>query len=184
MTMIAAFDLSKTSSGWAAWGGDLKLPVHGSARLGHGNLTPPGLVFLKLHKQMDDLHKTTGFNIAYIEEPLQPQAVQSHTTFDTLLLLYGLYAHALSFCEARGVRVQSPNQATWRRHFIGKMPRGTKSIDLKALTMERCRQLGMEPNNNDEGDALGILDWGCEVERITPPWRTNEVLRPMLERAT
>lgn len=181
---IAAFDLSKTSAGWAAWGSDLERPIHGSKALGHGNLTPPGLVFARVHGLMNDVHMMTGFTVAYIEEPLQPAAVQAHTTFDTLLLLYGLYAHALSFCEAKGIRAQSPNQTTWRRHFIGKMKRGTKTPDLKAYTMERCRQLGMAPKNNDEGDALGILDWGCEVERITPPWRANEVLRPMLEGRT
>lgn len=177
---VAAFDLSKASAGWAVWGEGLGQPIYGSRPLGHGKHSDPGLVFGRVHEMMNDAFKLTGYTVAYIEEPLQPRAVQAHTTFETLLLLYGIYAHALSFCYAKGIRAQSPNQSTWRRHFIGAMPRGTKSPCLKQMTLERCRQFGMSPKNTDEGDAIGILDWGCEVERITPPWRMTNALLPPL----
>lgn len=178
MAAIAAFDLSKSSAGWAFWGDGLSKPIYGSKRLGHGNLTSFGLAFARVHQMMSELHMATGFTVAYVEEPLQPQAVMSHTTFDTLFLLYGLVAHAHSWCEAKGVRIQCPNQSTWRRNFIGARKRGTKSVDLKAMTIERARELGFSPSNDDEADALGILDWGCVAERITPPWRFNNCLVP------
>ena len=51
---------------------------------------------------------------------------------------------------------------------------------LKAATMERCRQLGMKPRNDDEADAIGILTYGLLLNGVTPPWIANEVLRPAL----
>ncbi|NUR78473.1 MAG: hypothetical protein HOQ28_19580 [Thermoleophilia bacterium] len=47
--------------------------------------------------------------------------------------------------------------------------------------MDRCRQLGFSPRYDDEGDALGILDHALDFhEHVRPPWRSQEVLRPML----
>ena len=70
--------------------------------------------------------------------------------------------------------------ASWRRHFIGKMPRGTKSKEWKDYAKERCLQYGWSVRTDDESDALGLLDYGCELRGIVPPWRTDEVLRPIL----
>jgi hypothetical protein len=76
------------------------------------------------------------------------------------------------------------NVATWRRHFIGPMPRGTKSPDLKAMTMKRARELGFSPVGYDEADAIGILDHQLHLDGITPPWRMANVLQRQLHPAT
>jgi hypothetical protein len=58
-------------------------------------------------------------------------------------VLSGLCAHAESFGYAVGLRsVQAVNVTSWRRHFIGKMPRGTKTKQLKDYVIERCRSYG------------------------------------------
>lgn len=177
---LLCLDLSKRSAGLAGWDGIAARPVVLSKELG-STMTSPGMVFARLHGVMNDLWKVIGgADAIYCEEPLQPQALQGHTTFDTIYLAYGLCAHAASFAEAKGVRFHTVNQTVWRRHFIGRMKRGTKRATLKDFSMERARQLGFSPRNDDEADAIGVLDYACERERIMPPWRVNEVLRPPL----
>jgi hypothetical protein len=168
--VFAAFDLSKASAGWACWDGHAASPRYGSQSLGSGSLTSDGLTFARVHRMMNEVRAVVPFEKAFVEEPLQPRAVQSHTTFDTLFLLYGLAAHAASFCEAKGVTFEMKNQSSWRRHFIGSMKRGTKSKNLKDYTIERCRHYGWTPKNSDEADALGLLDYAISLAGITPPW--------------
>src|SRR3546814_15740462 len=70
--------------------------------------------------------------------------------------------------------------STWRVNFIGSQKRGTKRATLKDLTKERCRQLGMKPQNDDEADAIGILTHAADSLGLSPPGTANEVLRPPL----
>lgn len=158
------------------------MPVPGSGIWSLGSeLTSAGVAFLRLHQNMNDLFSVHPFDIVVYEEPLNLGPHAGFTNRDTLFVLTGLAAHVDSFCEAKGVRkVRSVNNATWRRHFIGKMKRGTKSKTLKDYAMERCAQLGLSPKKHDDADAYGILDYMCEMEGIMPPWRANEVLRPPL----
>ncbi len=176
---LMSLDLSKRSAGLAGWDGKSQ-PVVLSKELG-SNLTSHGMVFARLHGVMNDLTKVMGgIDAIYCEEPLQPQALAGHTTFDTIYLAYGLAAHAASFAEAKGVRFHMVNQSVWRRHFIGRMKRGTKRATLKDYAKERARQLGFTPRNDDEADAIGLLTYACEREGIQPPWTRDEILRPPL----
>jgi len=177
---IIALDLSKTSTGWATWQPGWDNPVFGSVRLG-SEYTPRGQTFAKLHKVLNDIRSVTcRFDAIYFEEAINPAALSGHTNIETLRILSGLCAHAESFGHAKGCRVQAVNVSSWRRHFVGKMPRGTKTKDWKAYADERCRHYGWKPRNSDEADALGLLDYSCELQGIVPPWRSNETLRPML----
>lgn len=175
-----SLDTSKTRTGWAHWRPGLDLPVFGSFRLGD-EYTPPGKVFAKLHGELSDLHKALAFTSAVYEQPADPQHFGRTTSFDVPFLLIGIAAHVDSFCAALGVRRCGwVHQATWRRHFIGSMKRGTKRMDLKDFVIARCRELGMEPRNDDEADALGILDYDLSLSGITPPWRNEHVLTEQL----
>jgi hypothetical protein len=44
------------------------------------------------------------------------------------------------------------------------------------------RELGLEPRNDDESDACGILDYDLHIAGITPPWRMENVLQQQLGR--
>jgi hypothetical protein len=177
---ILTLDLSKRSTGWAIWaaGSD-------KARLGHWQLgsefTSDGRTYCKLHQCLAELHQITPFEHLYFEEPLRPEMLQGHTNIDTLRVLTGLAAHACSFGEAyRLATIKAVNISSWRKDFIGRQKRGTKTATLKALVTERCRQLGHSPRKDDEADAFGILDYACTMRGIVPPWRADEVLRPPL----
>lgn len=177
---LICLDLSKRSAGLAGWDGKTSQPVVLSKQLG-SNMTSAGMACARLHGVMNDLNMVIGgADAVYCEEPLQPQAIQGHTTAETVTLAYGLFAHAWSYCEAKGIRFHPTNQTVWRRYFLGPMKRGTKRHTLKALAVERARQLGISPANDDEAESFGILDYACEREGIVPPWRAAEVLRPPL----
>ena len=178
--MILALDLSKRSTGFALWEEGSHSARYGTWVLG-SELTPNGATYCKLHQQMSDLYRLCKFEHIFYEEPLAPQVLQGHTNINSLRVLSGLAAHAESFGQAMGMRTIHPvHLNSWRATFIGKQKRGTKRATLKDLTIERCQQLGWKPKNDDEADALGLLDYACTFRGITPPWRENEVLRPPL----
>jgi len=188
---MIALDLSKRSTGWAVWMGDDTPPRYGSWELG-SEYTGRGQTYAKLHANLLDLRAVSRFEALFFEEPLNPNKLKGQTNIDTLRVLSGLAAHAESFGHAMELRmVQAINVDSWRPAFIGRVnsseakrrarAAGKSATDsLKSLTIERCRQLGFNPRNTDEADALGILDYCVASRGVTPPWRAEEVLRPML----
>lgn len=174
-------DLSKRRTGWAAWKHGDDRAVFGHRVLG-SEYTNDGQTFGKLHEMLMELRMLTGFEHIYLEKPIHAASLTGHTNIDTLRVLAGLAAHVHSFAAAVGIPVPvEVNVSTWRRDFIGPQKRGTKRQTLKALCMERCRQLGFNPRYDDEADAIGLLDFALDFhEHVTPPWRINEVLRPAL----
>lgn len=180
MTTILALDLSKSSTGFALWETSMARPVSGTWSLG-SSMTTTGQACINLHQRLNDLYSVSPFDIVIYESPLNLDSGKLVTSADTTFLLIGLAVHVDSFSEAKRIRkYRCVNQTTWRRHFIGSMKRGTKTTQLKAYSMERCSQLGFNPAKHDEAEAIGILDFMCEMEGIIPPWRANEVLRPPL----
>jgi hypothetical protein len=180
MSTIVALDLSKRSTGWALWeqGSD-------SARFGTWTLgseyTSRGGTYRKLRQHVADLSRLVDIQHIFFEEPLRPEQLQGHTNIESLRVLTGLAATAECLGEELGCRTVMPvHNKTWRAQFIGRQKRGTGRETLKDLAKERCRQLGMKPRNDDEADAIGLLDYGCEALGIVPVWRRGEVLRPPL----
>lgn len=177
--MILALDLSKYRTGWAYWDGTSE-----KARFGHWKLgseyTTEGDTYIKLQKCLMDHHRLMRIEHCYLEQPINPANLSGHTNIDTLRILSGLAAHVQSFGRAVGFRsILEINVSSWRRDFIGPQKRGTKRQTLKTLCMERCRQLGFAPRYDDEADAIGLLTYAILLRGITPPWLSNEVLRPM-----
>ncbi len=177
---ILALDPSKRSMGWALWSPSDTL-ASGTWSLG-SELTSRGTVFARVHENMMSLHNLGGIEAVFYEDliniiPGSPVP----TNKESIMLAAGVATHIESFADAMGIRILRPvHQATWRRHFLGKMPRATKSSQLKDYAMERCRQLGFQPLKHDQAEAIGLLDYACEALDIMPPWRANEVLRPPL----
>lgn len=192
-----ALDPSKRSTGYAVWQDGWDKPRHGHWRLG-SEYTTDGGVFAKVHRCLNDLHALTKFEAIYFEQPIHPAQLSGATNIHTIRLAAGIAAHIESFAHAKRCRiVKSVNVQQWRPDFLGRMPineanararrlkkAGKKSAsardELKALTIERCRQLGCDPANDDEADAIAILTYAISLNGITPPWLRNEVLRPPL----
>lgn len=175
-----SLDISKRSTGWAIWADGWDAPRYGHVVIGSEH-TSDGRSCLKMHRVLADLHKVHGFERLYFEKPLTQleRGGNSNAANDIQIKLV---AHAESFGEAYGLRtVMGINIASWRKFFVGRMPRGTRSQDWKYYATQRCQQYGWKPRNSDEADALGILDYACELQGIMPPWRAHEVLREPLE---
>lgn len=177
---ILALDLSKTSTGWALASHDDEMPRYGSWELGIKD-TPPGRIFTNLHQRMSDLHAETPIEGVFFERPLQQNQVSGNSNITNIENAVGLASHAQSWAYVMKCRVcYSVAIKTWRNFYIGSQPKDTKRARFKKLTMQRCKQLGFSPRNDDEGDALGILDWSFEYQGCPPLWRKDEILRPPL----
>lgn len=179
------------------WDGLSEKPRSGSWVLG-SEFTSDGATYAKLHRCLSDHFKIMPFERLYFEQPINAASLQGFTNADTLRLLGGIAAHAESFGAVKRLRmVKAISVSTWRKDFIGDMAvrsakaeakarkaAGSKSASatdqLKRLTIERCRQLGFAPRSNDEADALGILTYAILLDGVTPPWLSDEVLRPEL----
>jgi hypothetical protein len=77
------------------------------------------------------------------------------------------------------IRHCAVHQATWRRHFLGAMPRGVKTADYKHMAMTKCRELGFEVIKHDAAEACGLLDYQLSIEGIIAPWREGILQRQM-----
>lgn len=141
---------------------------------------------LALHRKLHDIHTTVGsIERIYYEEPITPSGVEGQTTLRTLGRTLGLAAHAESYGCAIGARVRTVPQGTWRRHFIGRgsgfKVKGVQRFDPKKMARDRCRALGWNARNNDESDALGLLDFAIHLAGVAPPWSVGGMFD--LERA-
>ena len=179
---ILALDLSETSTGFACWGEGDAVAASGHWVLG-SEYSSFGQVFALLHERMTELHAVGAIDAVFYERPRHLDGWNKDSNETAHMLAVGLAAHAESWGVAMGCRIiRAVNISVWRRHFLGTMPRATKSAQLKDLAMERCRQLGFRPLKHDQAEAIGILDHACTALDIMPPWRAGEVLRPPLGR--
>jgi hypothetical protein len=199
---ICTLDMSKSCTGWAIWHDNWPMARIGHKTLG-GEYSTNGDVFIGLHKLLHELRITFGFDMLFWEQKLVAQKILSGMTSQaTLDLQGGLDAYAEGYRAAYRLRGGPVPIDAWRQPFIGKDLDGTikaatrrhnqiakqnggkkiTSTDkLKAATIERARQLGFDPRKPDEADALGVLDYKVQSYGLTPPWRRQEVLRPMSE---
>lgn len=92
--------------------------------------------------------------------------VGEKTHQETARTLFGIQAITEMVAAATGIQFHLVQPVTWRAHFLGKIPRGTKRKELKRLAVERCRQLGIEPRTDDEAEAVGILDYGLAQAKL------------------
>jgi hypothetical protein len=172
---FVALDLSVRATGWASWSSGQECPVSGTWELAPA-LQWVARGYIRLQRNLADLHAVEAVTDILYEDSLPASALQGQTNRETLKAAVGLTEHVESFGEAVGARTRATNQSTWRRHFIGAMKRGTKTVDLKAYAMRRCRDLGFSPRNHNEAEALGILDFSLHLAGITPPWRMQHTL--------
>lgn len=175
---VLALDLSVKSTGFALWSSGQTKPVSGTWELAGGIAHAPK-AFVRLHRHLRDINDDTPVDLIVFEDPLPPHAVHGQTSIDVLKASAGLAAHVQSFAEAMGIRCRGVHQQTWRRHFLGALPRGVKSADYKHMAMTRCRELGFEPSKHDAAEALGLLDYELSIEGIIAPWRQDVLQRQM-----
>lgn len=167
---IFALDPSKRSTGWAFYAAGANRPYNGIWDKIGSEYSSRGQIYYALYKLLLEAHGTFKFEAIYAEEPLNliPNAVA--TQAENIWISVGMGATVEMFCHTMGVKLRWVHQARWRRDFIGRMPRATKSAELKEMALARCRQLGLHPKKHDDAEALGVLTYACQVERVFAPW--------------
>ncbi len=98
-------------------------------------------------------------NALFYEAPLARNA-------KTAELLMGLAANACSAARGTGVwRVEKVHPSTVKAFFLPKGAPRTGSA-TKYAVIDRCRELGFDPKNDDEADA--IAGWHYACARVAP----------------
>lgn len=85
-------------------------------------------------------------------------------------LALGLRGCVMGVCKMRNVPVREYPISTVRKHFIGRGDLGGQAA--KQAVLNRCRNLGWNVRNDNEGDACAVWDYArCELTRKTslPP---------------
>ena len=98
-----------------------------------------------------------------------------NSNINTARKLMSIAAMTEFVCRRNGTRYFEANNASWRKHFIGKG--GGKGQVLKAMTVEACRDRGWSPRDDNEADALGLLDYAVHLRKWQPPWASGALFR-------
>lgn len=166
-----ALDLSIRSAGYAHWTEGQERPVCGTWELAP-HIDHAARAFVRLHQRLAEIHAASPIDDLVFEEAIPPSMLRGQTNAQTLAAAAGLAAHAKSFCAALGIAWREVNISAWRRHFIGSIPRGTKTADLKHMAMSRCRELGIDVVKHDAAEAFGLLSYAISFHSdVLPPWR-------------
>ena len=143
---ILALDLG-SRCGWAV------LPRSGRIASGVSEFRPgrfegAGMVFLRFERFLGDASEASGpFGVVVFEE------VRAHAGTLAAQVYGGFLAHLTAWCERHAVPYLGVPVATIKRHATGK---GNASKDevIKAV-----RARGHAPTDDNEADALALLDW-------------------------
>jgi hypothetical protein len=153
---VLALDLA-TVTGWA-YGAPGTIP-----QCGHVRFSKPGASRAQTYRAYRRwLDETWGVrdeipDLIVYESPQIGMHMGGKTNVDTLKLLSGLAEHleewALNKTELREASVSQV-----RSHFLG---RNFPAKIGKPMTLERCRELGWNPETTDESDACALWDYQC-----------------------
>lgn len=160
---ILALDLA-TVTGWAGWDGSASSA--GTATFG-GSI---GLAFAAYHSWL--IKKIQAFSdgearpVIVFETPW----VGSHTHQETARKLMGFAVVTEMVAHELSCRCLEVGTKTIIRHFTGAG--GGKRADKKARVVAACRARGIEVSDDNEADALALLDYAahcCKVKTDIPP---------------
>jgi hypothetical protein len=140
---VLTLDLG-TQCGWA-----LLRPegiVSGSESFKPGRHEGGGMRFLRFSRFLDRLHEDPITEIYYEE-------VRGHKGIDAAHIYGGLLGQLSAWCEHRQIPYQGIPVGTIKRHITGKGNAG------KAAVIDAIKAIGFEPVDDNEADALAIMDY-------------------------
>ena len=168
MRRFLAIDQSLSSTGVASWVEGDDLPTLETWAEGC-TIATRAHAFIAMHREIGAAHRERPIHTIAYEQPIKVASDK----VEKLIGLYGLAAHIESIAEIRRIATERIDARSWRRTFLGperdRKKAGTEK--LKRLAVERSRDLGMDPETDDQADAIGILDHFLHTQGIQPPWR-------------
>lgn len=169
---VLSLDLSKGSTGWARYRKGDARPTYGSWSLGTVH-TSRARVTVNLYLKLQELCAFGDPDAVYYESPLRGDH-QSNESNNRLL--NALAAQVEFFFECKRIRCHEVNNLSWKATQLNPTRKRLDSDEWKRLSVRTARELGLKPANNDEADALHLLDHGLALENVVPAWRKDPPL--------
>jgi hypothetical protein len=142
---LLALDLG-TQCGWAL-GGAAGVAASGTQSFRPGRFDGGGMRYLRFRRWLAELKGDGELDAVYFEE------VRRHAGVDAAHVYGGLMAVLTEWCEQHGIPYQGVPVGTIKKHYTG---RGNAD---KAAVLAAARQRGHAPADDNEADALALLDW-------------------------
>jgi len=145
-TKILALDLG-TTAGWALNHRD-GLISSGSESFKTTRFEGGGLRYLRFKRWLTDIKQCAeGIELVCYEE------VRRHAGVDAAHAYGGFMAHLTAWCEHHQIPYQGVPVGTIKKHATGKGNAG------KAEMIAAAKARGFNPEDDNEADALALLDW-------------------------
>ena len=146
MPTLFALDLG-TRTGWAALPPSGRI-ASGVAEFRPGRFEGAGMAFLRFERFLADAASASGpFEAVMFEE------VRAHAGTIAAQVYGGFLAHLTAWCERTTTPYLGVPVATIKRHATGKGNAGKGDV-IKAV-----RARGFAPKDDNEADALALLDY-------------------------
>jgi len=149
-TTILALDLGQRT-GWAVRNADGAI-ASGTVEFKPGRFEGGGMIFLRFKAWLEELDETAGgLTAVYFEE------VRAHRGTLAAQVHGGFLAHLTARCEFHRIPYRGVPVATIKKHITG---RGNADKDA---VIAAVRALGFRPADDNEADALALLDWALKT---------------------
>ena len=146
---IVALDLGQRT-GWAVRAPDGVI-TSGTAEFRPGRFESGGMPYLRFRAWLWDLDGTAGgVGAVYFEEVVAHRGVAASHAYG------GFLTHLTAWADTRQIPYAGVPVGTIKRHITG---RGNAD---KAAVIAAVRRLGFDPEDDNEADALALLDWALK----------------------
>ena len=150
-TSILALDLG-THTGWALRHRD-GTTTSGSESFAPRRFEGGGMRYLRFKRWLTEVkHSADGIEAVHFEE------VRRHAGVDAAHAYGGFLAHLTAWCEHHQIPYQGVPVGTIKKHATGRGNAG------KAEVIAAMRAQGFDPADDNEADALALLQWALRVE--------------------
>ncbi len=147
MKNILALDLG-SRCGWAVTTPSV---ASGVKEFRPGRFEGGGMVWLRFGAWLREIDETSGgVGVVVFEE------VRRHLGTTAAHVYGGFLAHLAAWAEANRIPYQGVPVGTIKRHITGKGNAGKQAV------IDAVRKLGFAPIDDNEADALALLDWALK----------------------
>lgn len=143
---ILALDFGQRT-GWAVRTPDGVI-TSGTAEFRPGRFEGGGMAYLRFRAWLQEVDETAGgIGAVWFEEVVAHRGVAASHAYGAFL------GHLTAWAEANKIAYAGVPVGTIKRHVTGK-----GNAD-KAAVIAAVRRLGFDPKDDNEADALALLDW-------------------------
>jgi Holliday junction resolvasome RuvABC endonuclease subunit len=147
---VLALDLGQ-KTGWAVRNTDGAI-ASGTVEFKPSRWEGGGMIYLRFRAWLQEVDETAGgVGAVYFEE------VRSHRGVAAAHAYGGFLAHLTAWAEANKIPYAGVPVATIKRHATGK-----GNADKDAV-IAAVRALGFDPLDDNEADAIALLDWALRT---------------------